>query len=146
MGDKGFSGEPGGPIDTSAFSDAQEHEEKRLALLDPGPTWKEWLYFTAFRWWMGVLFLIVDCWIIATFLIVHAWLYLAVSVAVAIYLEYLIYGYFWRRPDPAETTKERRSRWPPWEVGRWTPEGFRLRSGQGRLPAAESGPDPREFL
>jgi len=146
MGGPGTSPTPGGPIDSTSFVDVEEQEQKRRALAEPGPSWKEWLYFTAFRWWMGILFLIVDSWIVATFLVIRAWLPLAAATATAIYLEILIYGYFWHRPDPDRPRPEGRFRWPPYQVGRWTPEGFRIRSGQAQLPVGEKSPDPREFL
>lgn len=136
--------DPVPPANAPEFGRDEVEEEKRRALLDPGPTWKEWMYFTAFRWWMAVLFLIVDSWIVATFLVVHDWLPLAGATATAIYLEILIYGYFWHRPDPEKPSYTRRFRGLPYQVGRWTPEGVRLRAGQAALP--ESAPDPREFL
>ena len=137
----------GGSIETSDFDESREKAERRRALEDPGATWKEWLYFTAFKWWLAVVFLILDSWIITIFLIPHDWLALVGATAAAVYSEYLLYGYLWRRPDPDRPGALQRGRWPPWgEIGRWTPEGFRQRTGQPVDLAADPAPDPREFL
>lgn len=132
--------------DRSASVAETEEEEKRRALAEPGPSWKEWLYFTAFRWWLGIVFLIVDSWVVVEFLELGNLLALVAAVLGALYLEYLLYVYLWRRPEPTLHARMRRHRWPPVEVGRWTPEAFAARA-QGIRPAAPSEPaDPREFL
>ncbi|HXY46680.1 MAG TPA: hypothetical protein VEK13_02130 [Thermoplasmata archaeon] len=144
MAGAGFPDETGGPIDSSSLEPSEVELARRRALEDPGASWKEWLYFTAFKWWMAIAFLIVDSWIVTIFLVARSWIPLAASTVAALYLEYLLYGYLWHRPDAMRPPAPRRFRWPPFEVGRWTPEGFRLRSGQG--PLDERSPDPREFL
>lgn len=141
------SDDHGGPIEASDLGPERWEEEKRRARDHPGASWKEWLYFTAFRWWMGIAFLIVDTWIVTIFLVPRQWVFLALSILPAVYLEYLLYGYLWRRPGPTtDVSRSRRVRWPPYEVGRWTPEGFQLRAGVAVEPAEPPGPDPREFL
>jgi NADH:ubiquinone oxidoreductase subunit 3 (subunit A) len=129
-------------------------QEKREALRAPGPSWREWFFYDHARWWVGLLFLIVDVWVFS------AWAYggdfaalnvvgLTLSLAVAVYLEFLTWGYLWRRPS--ETSERRYGRFrPSWralrEFGRWTPEGAGLQD-RSDLPTPEDGsPNPREFL
>jgi len=123
-----------------------EEEEKRRALADPGPTWKEWLYFTAFRWWFGIAFLILDSWVAVAFLELGSWVGLVVSLLAAVYLEYLLFVYLWRRPEPTRHRHLRQHRWPPVEVGRWTPEAFAARAAGTRPVLPADAADPREFL
>lgn len=142
----GSSGDAGGPIDSSFLGPSSVEEEKRRALDNPGRPWKEWFYFTALKWWIGVLFLVVDSWLVATFLASRSWGLMAASILAAVYLEYLAYGYLWHEPDPAHRPRTGRLRWPPFEVGRWTPEGVRLRSGRPYQSSREKVPDHREFF
>jgi hypothetical protein len=124
--------------------------EKELALREPGPSWREWALFTGLKPWLGVGFLIADAWIVAAWLEAGSYLGLSVSLAVAVYLEFLLYRYLWYRPDPADAGRRASFR-PTWSrpvrYGRWTPEAERMRAGlplEG--PSAEPGPDLREFL
>lgn len=138
--------EPVALPEQSASVAQMEEEEKQRALLEPGPTWKEWLYFTAFRWWLGIVFLIVDSWLVVECLEIGSWPALVGSLIAAAYLEYLLYLYLWRRPEPARFTRARRHRWPPVEVGRWTPEAFAARAAGTRPVVPTDTADPREFL
>ncbi len=123
-----------------------EEDARKRALADPGPSWSEWLYSTAFKWWLGIAFLIVDSWIVTTFLEAGAWVLLFACTIGAVYLEYLLFRYLWARPEEIRRGSRPRRRWPPFEVGRWTPEGRRARE-TGIVPTAEPAPsDPREFL
>ncbi len=142
-----YTDDVGGHIEPDDFTSSREKEEKQRALHEPGAPWKEWLYFTAFKWWIGIVFLIVDSWIVTIFLEVREWIFLGLAVAGAIYLEYLLYAYLWRRPDHSRPPEEGGIRWPPFEIGRWTPEAFAERAGTS--PAAGSdqrSPNPRDFL
>jgi len=145
MSDPTFASEASGPDEAPTFTRDEVEEQKQRALADPGPSWKDWLYFSHLKWWMGLLFLVVDAWIVVTFLVVQSWLLLAASTAVAVYLEILIWGYLWHRPDPERPSYDRRFRGLPYQVGRWTPEGAQLRA-TGKLTVGEKSPDPREFL
>jgi hypothetical protein len=130
--------EAGVPLDS-------DQQARKRALTEPGPSWREWLYFSAFRWWMGILFLIIDSWIVASFIEASDWVLLAPATLGAVYLEYLLYRYLWARPEEVRRGRARR-RWPPFEVGRWTPEGVRARAtGTPPVPSAPAS-DPREFL
>lgn len=125
-------------------------EEKRQALLDPGPSWREWFFHSAAKWYVALLFLIVDSWVAAYFFHPLDLLELVPAVAVALYVEAVAWMYLWHRPtDTAsiERGRFRRRWWRPFPHGRWTPEGERARSGAPLpAPSPESGPDPHEFL
>ena len=146
MAGPGFSDEVGGPIDSSTFAESKVDEEKRRALEEPGASWKEWLYFTAFKWWFAIVFLIIDSWIVTIFLEARSWIPLAVATVVAVYLELLLYSYLWRRPDPHRAEPGRRRGGSSQRFGRWTPEAFRQRAAQAAGTGGEAAPDPREFL
>ena len=159
-----FSRKPGdaGPSEADAEITPEEQrawelglerleEEKRAALKDPGPTWREWFFYDHAKWWVGLLFLIADVWIVGS------WVSgggvtglgavgLVASLAAATYLEMLLWGYLWRRPT--EGTPRGRGRFrPSWralrEFGRWTPESARLRA---RGVPDDGSPTPQEFL
>jgi hypothetical protein len=123
--------------------------EKELALREPGPSWREWFYFTAVKPWLVVGFLIADAWIATGWVEAGSYLGLSVSLAVAVYLEFMLYRYLWYRPDPEEARPRTAFR-PTWSrpvrYGRWTPEAERLRAGLPLEAPAEPGPDIREFL
>ncbi len=127
-------------------------EEKRQALLDPGPTWREWFFFDAMKWWIGVGFLIVDAWIVLSWVGGDAFTLLnelgaVASLAGALYLEILLYRYLWRRPSETRRPGPFRPGWTALrEVGRWTPEAAQP-AGLGRPRATEDGsPSPHDFL
>ena len=133
--------------DVVAYYD-QVEAEKRAALVDPGPSWKEWFYFSALKTWIFVALLIVDVWVVVTFLEAALWTALIASVIVMAYVEFLLWQYLWHRPD-AEIRRGRHGTfhatwYRPVHYGRWTPEGTAARSGQA-LPET-GGPDSREFL
>jgi hypothetical protein len=136
--------EPAAPEPSPSVAQTEE-EEKRRALRIPGPTWKEWFYFTALKWWLGLFFLIIDSWVVVAFLEAGSVLGLVAATAAAVYLEYLLYVYLWRRPE-LERSRARARRWPPVEVGRWTPEAFAARAAGTRPTAGSETADPREFL
>ena len=125
-------------------------EEKRRALADPGPGWKEWFLQSAAKWWMATLFLVVDSWIAALWF--DPWnLYgLLPSILAALYLEYVAYAYLWHRPSEEGLGRRgtfRRTLLVPFEYGRWTPEADRVRAGGPLRPVgAEGAPDVRDFL
>jgi len=127
-------------------------EEKRRALKDPGPSWREWFFYGYAKWWVGLGFLIVDAWVVSAFtgagsINANGVVECVGALAVAIYLEILLYRYLWRKPAVGSTRARFRPSWTGLtEVGRWTPEGERLRRGLG-VPRTEDGsPNPNEFL
>lgn len=117
-------------------------EEREAALKAPGQSWHDWFYFIALKWWVGLGILIIDSWIVAGWIEAGGWLELLGSVALAVYLEYLLWQYLWHPYHP-ELHGQFRPTWKaPFEAGRWTPEREALLAGKLE-PAA---PDPRQFL
>ena len=129
-------------------------EEKRTALADKGIPWKEWWFYSASKWYVVLLFLVVDVWALV------AWadgggVYLLPVLAGLAYLEFLLYQYlYYRSPtrNQRRSASVRRTWYRPVEFGRWTPEGERARTGRARVPGAEEGavgdegPSPDEFF
>jgi hypothetical protein len=122
-------------------------EARKKAIEEPGPTWREYFYYSFLKVWIALGLFIVDIWIAAYWLRPINPLGLALSLAAAIYLEFLLYEYLWARPKVDETAARRARRtWlRPVIYGRWTPEADRLRQGLPITPGYR-GPDPREFL
>jgi hypothetical protein len=123
-------------------------EEKRLALLDPGPSWHDWFFWSASRWWIGLGFLILDSWILVAGIDAGNILLAVPSIAVAIYLEFLVYRYLWYSPAPGRRRRRGPFR-PSWitpvPYGRWTPEAAAARLDP-ESAEADDGPRPEEFL
>jgi hypothetical protein len=129
-------------------------KEKEEALHDPGPTWKEWFCYSAAKWWLFIGgYLVVLSWELA-------YLYPSYGVplyetlpliAVTLYAELLLWRFLWYRPhgdEPSRSTGDRVFRpsfLRPVQYGRWTPEWADIRAGR-RVPSADVGPDPKEFL
>ena len=129
-------------------------QEKRKALADPGPSWREWFFYSGSKWWIGVGFLIVDVFAVGSWISGGATSAgrlggAFASLAVAIYIEILIYGYLWRRPSDEELAGNRQFR-PGLlglrQVGRWTPEGVRFPAGRLPLRSEDGAPSQQEFL
>jgi hypothetical protein len=129
-----------------AFRDrmAEVAEEKRRALEDPGPGWREWFLFSALKWYLGLTFLIVDSWIAVGWLQVGNYVGLFLTLIAAVYLEFLCYRVLWRRPpvDRPVRSTFRPNWYTPVQFGRFTPEAELYREGRLTL----DGPNPREFL
>ena len=123
-------------------------EEKRLALLAAGPSWREWVYYEAIKWWLAIGLLIADSLLVVQWLVWGNYLGLGLSLAAVVYAEFLLYRYLWTRPPPPSTRRRvpfRRTWYRPVEIGRWTPEADYIRV-HGRRPDSEGGPTPDEFL
>jgi hypothetical protein len=125
-------------------------EERELALLDPGPTWREFFLYEFAKVWIALGFLIADTIVVAGFLQPPDYPAAVLALAAAIYLEFIAYQYLWYRPPLGEPRRRgtfRRS-WRRWvEFGRWTPEAEAVRVGRdpyARYP--KGGPDPTDFL
>ena len=117
-------------------------EEREAALQNPGPSWGEWFYGVALKWWIGLAIFIIDCWIVAGWVEAGGWLQLAGSLALALYLEHVLWQYLWHPYQP-ELRGTFRPTWRvPFEVGRWAPERAALRAGK----LEPRTPDPRQFL
>lgn len=139
---------------TGGFSDAdveveeQVEKEKARALEEPGPSWRTWLLQRALRAYYLLGILIADVQIIVFWLEAgNNVLAMALSLAGALYLEFLLYRYLWYRPQVEVAPSGRfRPTWTrPAEFGRWTPEADLVRSGVS-IYRTEQGPNPKEFL
>jgi hypothetical protein len=124
-------------------------EEKQRALHEPGPTWREWWFHSASKWYILLGFLVVDLWVVAYWVEVGNGVAGLLSVLALLYGEFLLYQFLWFRPDP-EVRLGRRAPfrptwWRPVRYGRWTPEGEVARS-RGGAAVEEEGPDVKEFL
>ena len=127
-------------------------QEKRLALLDPGPSWKEWFFHSHAKLWVGLAFLVVDGFIFGTWISDGSYpeshiLGAILSLAAALYVEVLLWQYLWRVPSVDTPIQGSRFR-PGWtalrEFGRWTPEWAEMR--RRPIVVTDGGPDPNEFL
>ncbi|MGA8542997.1 MAG: hypothetical protein WB947_05620 [Thermoplasmata archaeon] len=120
-------------------------EEKRRALEDPGPSWREWFFQSAAKWWIGLVYLIVDAWVVVTFLEAGLYAETVPAVIVALYLEFLLYRYLWYSPDLSRSRGRFHRTWiQPVPFGRWTPEADAARAHPSA--ASDAGPAPDEFL
>lgn len=140
----------GGPEDLLvAYADRLELEKAR-ARAAPGPPWREWFFYTGLKPWLVVGLLTIDAWIVAGWIEYGSYLGLIGSLALAVYLEFLLYRLLWYRPEPRATRTggDFRRTWSrPVPYGRWTEEAARARAGvslDGSAAGAE--PDPKEFL
>ncbi|HTS34003.1 MAG TPA: hypothetical protein VMI55_08755 [Thermoplasmata archaeon] len=123
----------------------QVQAEKKAALADPGPSWKEWALHSALKWYIGLGLLIVDGWVVDFWLIQGTYLGF-VTLVPLLYAEYLLWQYLWHRPQGLRTGHRAPRRWVwvhPVRFGRWTPEADLARKGE-LVPADQ--PSPAEFL
>jgi hypothetical protein len=135
---KGFLGHLGLPEPTP--------EQRKEALEAPGPSWREYFYYSFLKVWIVLAFFIIDIWIVASWLLPVNLLAIVLSVGVAIYVELLLYSYLWHRPRIEEDPRSfRPSAFRPVFYGRWTPEADRVRAGKSAL-LERPGPDPKEFM
>jgi hypothetical protein len=118
-----------------------EGAERPAAVNAPGPSWREYFYFSFAKAWALLAFAILDAWVVASWLQPLNAPGLALSLAGALYLEFLLYRYLWYEPGPEERLSrgQFRPRWNrPTRLGRWTPEAWR---SQGQGTADEERPD-----
>ncbi len=123
-------------------------EEKRRALGEPGPTWREWWFQSGSKWYVGLGFLILDVWLLSAAFEAGAATLGFLALLPALYAEFLLYRFLYYQPPVGPSASEGRFRrtWTrPVEYGRWTREAAIEKAG-GTVPRAEGGPDPREFL
>jgi hypothetical protein len=122
-------------------------EEKRRALEDPGPPWKEWFFHDGAKWWVGLSFFVIDTWFFVGGLEAGLFALGLLLLVPATYLQLLLWRFLWYRPSIDRPVRGdfHRSWLRPVEFGRWTPEGVVVRT-QGREALGPRGPNPREFL
>jgi hypothetical protein len=138
------------PLDREALRDQVDRvtEEKRRARLDPGPSWKDWWYFHASKWYVVLGLAIVDFWVVGTWLQLGLWVGAALSAVAVLYADILLYQYLYAVPNPEAVRRRgrfRRSWIRPVEFGRWTPDGQTIRAG-GTVARPPEGPTADEFL
>lgn len=145
FGDSG----PETPEERAAVSERLDRvaEEKRRALAEPGPSWREWWFHDASKWYLLLVLLIGDLWLVTLGVESGGLLYALVALVGLLYVEFLLYRYLWYRPRAEEGRPRgafRRTWLRPVRYGRWTPEADLVRAG-GQLAPEEEGPDLREF-
>jgi hypothetical protein len=136
-----MSGTPGDPAAsspppryrTTGYLPKLEGPLRERALQDPGPTWGEWLVGPFAKVWLALGYFIVDTWVFLTWTAPFNAAGLVLSLAAALYLEFLLWRYFWYAPDREEDLRHLPFR-PSWtrvtRFGRWTPQAQRLRAGE----------------
>lgn len=123
-------------------------EEKRAALAHPGLSWREWFFYDGAKWFVGMAFLVVDAWIALYWIDVGSNLGLGLSIAAALYAEFLLYQFLWYRPSAYHRGYRRTFRPDPLRpvaFGRWTPEVRRV-DAEPDAVGPEGGPDLKEFV
>ncbi|MGA7923785.1 MAG: hypothetical protein WCA77_07405 [Thermoplasmata archaeon] len=137
---KGILGRMGFPEPTS--------EERKEAIADPGPSWREYFFYSFLKVWIALGLLILDAFVAGIWFHPINLVGLVASLAAALFLEFLLYRYLWYRPAIERSgTRFKRSILRPVPYGRWTPEAERVHSGlPAQPPRPAAGPDPREFL
>jgi hypothetical protein len=139
------------PLDRATLRERIDRveEEKQRALLDPGPSWRDWWYYSASKWYVGLGLFVLDIWVLGTWLEVGLVLGAVLSLIGVTYLDFLLWQYLYYRPHPDHDDRkagEPRRWWVhPVEFGRWTPEGHTVRTG-GTVVRPSEGPTPEEFL
>jgi hypothetical protein len=121
--------------------------EKARALQEPGPSWRTWMLQSALRWYYMLGVLVADVQIVVTWFELSSVVGMVISLAVATYLEFLLYRYLWYRPrSEVRPSRPFRRTWlKPAEYGRWTPEADLVQAGVS-IYRTEEGPSPKEFL
>ncbi len=125
-------------------------EERKAALSDPGPSWTEFFFWQYLKWIYGLFVLIADALILVSFFHPFDPIGAVLSLAAALYLEYLLWQYLWHRPllesgHGRRAAREFRPSWyRPFRYGRWTPEAKMIRDGVDL--ESTGGLDRREFL
>lgn len=123
-------------------------EERKKALEEPGPGWKEWALTRGLKEYVGLGFLIVDVLVLVSIIETRSpWAPVGgvAFIALAFYLEFLAWMCLWRHPLRSELRPGGFQRGPfrPVMIGRWTREYTLWKSGA--LSANEEGIDAQEF-
>jgi len=150
--DSSSQSEPEGADTSASFAARMEQasvweREKKEALANPGLGWREWFLYSGSKVWIALGFFVVDIWIVESWLVPFNGVGLGLSLAAAVYLEFLAYRYLWYRWDPEAPRGAgpfRPTLLRPREVGRWTPEAALAKRGE--FPPGSAGPRREEFL
>ena len=123
-------------------------EARKQIISIPGPSWREWFYFSFLKVWIVLGFFILDSVVAVGWLQPFNPAALVASVALLVYAEYVLFCVLWYRP-PLESKVARKTFQRNWlrpvEYGRWTPEAEIAARGESIYPEPK-GPDPKEFL
>ncbi len=122
--------------------------EKQQALKDPGPSWRDWWFRSASKWYILVGCLVADVWVVTYWLELGSLLGAVLSLAAAVYAEYILYEFLWYRPPlliSFHRSHFRPTWWRPFRFGRWTPEAA-IWAEQPHDELEEEGVNPKEFL
>jgi hypothetical protein len=127
-------------------------EERKRALEEPGPSWKEWAYATGLKPYVALGLLVLDGLLLAS--IEEApqlWVRWSALVALPflIYANYYLYAYLWA--SPPETPELRKARAKPsvrhpFYVGRWHPRRAKALEEQKAFLDHGAQVAPEEFL
>jgi len=122
--------------------------EKARALEEPGPSWRTWALHSLLRWYYMLGILIADVQIVVYWYEVGSVVGLVLSLAAALYLEFLLYRILWYRPRPDAPRLHQfhRTWFRPVEYGRWTTEAQLVAAGVDIYRGTTDEPNPREFL
>ncbi len=122
-------------------------EEKRRALADPGPSWREWWFHHAAKWYVLLGLLIGDLWLVTLGVETGGLAFALVALIGLLYGEFLLYRFLWYRPRDEgrhAAGSFRPTFLRPVRYGRWTPEADYVRAG-GQLDADDDGAKLHEF-
>lgn len=136
--------------DDASFDETLEDHvkaEKTRALQEPGMSWRTWALHRLLRGYYLLAILILDVSLLVFWIQAGSWVGFVLSVAGALYLEFLFYRFLWYRPHPdsQHRWKFRRTWFRPVPYGRWTPEAQLAKAG-AEVPQTTEGPNPKEFL
>jgi hypothetical protein len=126
-----------------------EGEQRKKALQEPGPSWREYAQRELLRWWFGLAVLIFDGWIIAAFLLPLDLPLMLSLLALATYLELLGWRLLWYEPHPETPWRSSflHSRWfYPVAFGRWSKAAENARAGRPVAPGEPAEHGAEEFL
>jgi len=136
---------------TGRFLPKLAGDARKRALADPGPTWRQYFFFSFAKVWTVLGFFVLDSFILLTWAIPFNPVGMVLSLIAAFYAEFLLFEYLWHRPaEPirGHQRKEFRRTWfRPVPYGRWTAEADDAKAGRP-VPTTlvDDTPNPDEFL
>jgi hypothetical protein len=139
------------PEDSGRFFPRVDKETRKQALAEPGPSWREYFYYSFAKVWTVLAFFIIDSFDVVTFAVPFNPAAIVGTLILVVYAEFLLYEYLWHRPSEPVRGRLRQpfhATWyRPFPYGRWTEEADLIREGRAtRQDIVDSAPDPEEFL
>ncbi|MCI4347766.1 MAG: hypothetical protein L3J97_04005 [Thermoplasmata archaeon] len=145
-----------------------DEDLRHSAIATPGKSWREWLFSSFAKVYIGLGLFIGDAIVAAYWLEARNALGLVGSIAPLLYLEFLLYQFLWYEPVPSRSVRRslaqdagddaavpRMSSAPvftwidlvhPFAAGRWSETRQRRLQGLPVDAGTLEGPDPEEFL